>query len=159
MASRSRSLRTILLGTAAAVAVWAGGGELRAQTATQEVLPRPEAPFAGQIGTTYKDSKADYPNPVKAPPGSPNVLIVILDDVGLNPTRTGLIDVLRRFGARVDVESTSIHAAEPIGRIVVAGERLRVLQRNIAEGGRAPIRCATRRDVLVVDQIEQVPVR
>ena len=31
---------------------------------------------------------------------------VDIDDVGLNPTRTGLVDVLRRFGARVEVDET-----------------------------------------------------
>ena len=31
---------------------------------------------------------------------------VEIEDVGLNPTRTGLLDVLRRFGARVEVHET-----------------------------------------------------
>jgi 3-phosphoshikimate 1-carboxyvinyltransferase len=48
---------------------------------------------------------------------------VTLDEVGLNPTRTGLIDVLRRFGARVDVQTTSTTAGEPFGTITVTGER------------------------------------
>jgi 3-phosphoshikimate 1-carboxyvinyltransferase len=47
---------------------------------------------------------------------------VILDEVGLNPTRTGLVDVLRRFGARVDVQPTST-TGEPFGRITVTGDR------------------------------------
>src|SRR5262245_21691709 len=41
-------------------------------------------------------------------------------DVGLNPTRTALLDVLRRFGARVEVTSTSDEAGEPRGRVRVA---------------------------------------
>lgn len=48
---------------------------------------------------------------------------VTIDDVGLNPTRTGLIDVLRRFGAKVDVHETGGQAGEPIGTIVVTGDR------------------------------------
>ena len=48
---------------------------------------------------------------------------VRIDDVGLNPTRTGLIDVLRRFGARVDVQETGGQAGEPIGSITVTGDR------------------------------------
>jgi 3-phosphoshikimate 1-carboxyvinyltransferase len=49
---------------------------------------------------------------------------VTLEQVGLNPSRTALIDVLRRFGARVDVLPMSVAAGEPLGTIVVTGERL-----------------------------------
>ena len=41
-----------------------------------------------------------------------------IDEVGLNPTRTAIIDVLRRMGADIDVDGTG-SAAEPVGRIVV----------------------------------------
>jgi 3-phosphoshikimate 1-carboxyvinyltransferase len=44
-------------------------------------------------------------------------------EVGLNPTRTGLIDVLRRFGARVEVCETGYTAGEARGTIVVTGDR------------------------------------
>ena len=80
-----KSLTVSLFSTAAVLAICASTGQLHAQSPTtfaQEVLPRPEAPFGGQIGTTYRDSKADFPKPVTAPAGAPNVLIVILDDVG-----------------------------------------------------------------------------
>src|SRR4051812_15214768 len=46
-----------------------------------------------------------------------------VDDVGLNPTRTALLDVLRRFGARVRVEVTSTSAGEPRGNVSVEGDR------------------------------------
>jgi 3-phosphoshikimate 1-carboxyvinyltransferase len=49
---------------------------------------------------------------------------VEIEDVGLNPSRTGLIDVLRRFGARVEVEVTSDGAGEPRGTITVEGDRI-----------------------------------
>jgi len=45
-----------------------------------------------------------------------------IDDVGLNPTRTALLDVLARFGARVTIELTDGDAGEPRGRIVVEHE-------------------------------------
>ena len=45
-------------------------------------LPHPDPLFKGKIGETYKDSTPDYPQPVKAPKGAPNVLLVLLDDVG-----------------------------------------------------------------------------
>jgi arylsulfatase A-like enzyme len=38
--------------------------------------------FKGKIGRTYAESKEWYPEPKKAKPGTPNVLIILLDDVG-----------------------------------------------------------------------------
>jgi 3-phosphoshikimate 1-carboxyvinyltransferase len=46
-----------------------------------------------------------------------------IEDVGLNPTRTALLGVLSRFGARVQVEVTSSSAGEPRGFISVEGDR------------------------------------
>jgi len=57
-----------------------------AQTAT--VLPVPPAPFKGQIAVRAKDSKPDFPQPVQAPKGAPNILLVLLDDVGYGATST-----------------------------------------------------------------------
>ena len=44
---------------------------------------------------------------------------VEIEDVGLNPTRTALIEVLRRFGAHVEVHEAHVNAGEPLGTIVV----------------------------------------
>lgn len=49
---------------------------------------------------------------------------VVVDDVGLNPTRTAFLDVLRRFGADVDVQPGA-RAVEPRGRVAVRGAVLR----------------------------------
>ncbi|MFN5964925.1 MAG: sulfatase-like hydrolase/transferase, partial [Pseudanabaena sp.] len=59
-----------------------------------DTLPLPQPPFKGKIGTTYKESQPDFPKPIKAPAKAPNVLLVILDDVGFGQTSTfgGLID-------------------------------------------------------------------
>ena len=46
-----------------------------------------------------------------------------IEDVGLNPTRTALLGVLSRFGARVQVEVTTSSAGEPRGFISVEGDR------------------------------------
>jgi len=49
----------------------------------QEALPRPDTHFKGFIGSTYLDSDAaTFPQPIKAPGGAPNVLLILLDDVG-----------------------------------------------------------------------------
>ncbi len=58
----------------------------------QEVLPRPEAPFAGKIGLTYKDSEAVKPQ-LKVPAtfgleNPPNILIVLIDDCGFGQMST-----------------------------------------------------------------------
>ena len=44
---------------------------------------------------------------------------VVIDGVGLNPTRTGILDVLRRMGADISVDAGQPTAAEPMGRIEV----------------------------------------
>lgn len=44
---------------------------------------------------------------------------VTIEDVGLNPTRTGIIDVLRRMGADVHVAATRNETSEPSGTITV----------------------------------------
>ncbi len=51
---------------------------------------------------------------------------VVVDDVGLNPGRTGFLDVLRRFGAEVDVQVNAA-SPEPRGRVSVRGARLRAI--------------------------------
>jgi 3-phosphoshikimate 1-carboxyvinyltransferase len=49
---------------------------------------------------------------------------VEIDDVGLNPTRTALIGVLSRFGARVTATASgATSGGEPCGSIVVEGDR------------------------------------
>ena len=41
-----------------------------------------EPGFGGVIGRTYRDSTPWWPEPVRAPKGAPNVVFVVLDDVG-----------------------------------------------------------------------------
>nr|WP_174825808.1 MULTISPECIES: sulfatase-like hydrolase/transferase [unclassified Ruegeria] len=56
-------------------------------------LPIPLAPFEGTIGETYQESEADWQEPIAAPEGAPNIIVVLLDDVGFGQTSTfgGLI--------------------------------------------------------------------
>lgn len=52
-------------------------------TAPQVSLPYAEQTYRGDVGTTYLDSDpAQFPKQVAAPEGAPNVLVVLLDDVG-----------------------------------------------------------------------------
>ena len=49
----------------------------------QTTLPYAEPKFRGDVGTTYLNSDPpQFPVPVTAPAGAPNVLLVLLDDVG-----------------------------------------------------------------------------
>ena len=49
---------------------------------------------------------------------------VTIVDVGLNQTRSGIVDVLRRFGARIDITEERLVCGEPWGTITVrAGDR------------------------------------
>jgi 3-phosphoshikimate 1-carboxyvinyltransferase len=44
---------------------------------------------------------------------------VVVTGVGLNPTRTGIVEVLRRMGADVIVEEQSVAGGEPVGTLTV----------------------------------------
>ena len=68
-------------------------------------LPKPDPKFKGKISETYQDSTPDYPQPVKAAAGAPNVLLVLLDDVGFGmcstfggPVPTPHLDKLAKNG-------------------------------------------------------------
>lgn len=51
-------------------------------------LPQPDPKFNGKIGETYTDSTPSYPLPLTAAKGSPNVLLILLDDVGFGMCST-----------------------------------------------------------------------
>jgi arylsulfatase A-like enzyme len=54
-----------------------------AAAATPNVLPRPDFHFPGEVGRTYLDSDpAQFPQPVQAPEGAPNILLILIDDCG-----------------------------------------------------------------------------
>ena len=73
---------------AIAGSVLAAGSSLCSSTHGQEVLPTPAASFKGQIGLSAKDSKPDFPKPVHAPKGAPNIVLILLDDVGFGASST-----------------------------------------------------------------------
>jgi arylsulfatase A-like enzyme len=63
--------------------------------------------FPGKIGTTYKDSVRHWPAKPAAPAGAPNVIFIVLDDVGFSDLgcygseiRTPHIDALAAGGLR-----------------------------------------------------------
>jgi 3-phosphoshikimate 1-carboxyvinyltransferase len=60
---------------------------------------------------------------------------IYIEGVGVNPTRTGLLDALARMGARVKLENTREQSGEPVADLVVgAGE----LQSTTVSGEQVP---------------------
>ncbi len=56
----------------------------------RSVLPRPAQPFDGLAKHTLEGSVAAFPQPVKAAPDAPNILLVLIDDAGFgNPSTFG----------------------------------------------------------------------
>lgn len=71
------------------------------------VLPLPPAPFGGVITETFEGSTQDYPQPVTPPEGAPNVVVIIIDDLGFGqpgtfggPVPTPTLDALAEEGLR-----------------------------------------------------------
>ncbi|MBN8867255.1 MAG: 3-phosphoshikimate 1-carboxyvinyltransferase [Solirubrobacterales bacterium] len=61
---------------------------------------------------------------------------VVIDRTGVNPTRTGIVDILRRMGADIEVEPLDDGAGEPIARITV---RSAPLTGTRVEGAEIPL--------------------
>ncbi len=59
------------------------------QLGTPDHLPRPDFHFTGNVGRTYLDSDpATFPQPVKAPEGAPNIVLILIDDCGFGQYST-----------------------------------------------------------------------
>ena len=89
------------------VALAALGAAFASPAGAQEVLPRPEPPFAGKIGRIATESVKDFPRIVEAPKGAPNILLILTDDVGFGasstfggPIPTVTMDRLAKSGLR-----------------------------------------------------------
>src|SRR5262252_9309162 len=56
---------------------------------TPIVLPQPDFHFPGNVGRTYLDSDpAQFPQPVQAPKGAPNIVLILIDDAGFGQFST-----------------------------------------------------------------------
>jgi arylsulfatase len=88
-----------------------GGTTLAAATALPKsaqaglVEYKPGTTFPGRIGRTIRESSPAWPAPVRAKPGAPNVLFIVLDDTGFgqlgcygSPISTPNIDKLAQDG-------------------------------------------------------------
>jgi arylsulfatase len=80
---------------------------LQSAANAQEALSRPDAPFQGVANRTLTGSKPDFPPPVAAPEGAPNVRLILVDDAGfgnpstiVGPCRTPTLTRLAEEGLR-----------------------------------------------------------
>ena len=60
----------------------------------EDILPPDDPAFRGSIADTFSQSTADWPQERRAPAGAPNVLVILLDDLGFGQSGCygGLID-------------------------------------------------------------------
>jgi len=98
------------------------GGSVRVEDQGRRVSIDGPQPLSGQQVSVPGDfsSAAFWLVAAAARPGSR----IEIEDVGLNPSRTALLDVLRRLGARVTVEQQAGAAGEPRGTVIVEGDRI-----------------------------------
>jgi arylsulfatase len=83
------------------------------------ILPPPDPPFRGDIKMAYKDSKGEFPQPLRAPKGAPNVLLIMGDDIGYGhmsafggPANTPNFDRVARQGLTyTNFHTTAVCAA------------------------------------------------
>jgi arylsulfatase len=74
---------------------------------TPSVLPRPDFDFPGNVGRTYLDSDPPrFPQPVTAPRGAPNIVLILIDDAGFGQFST--------FGGGVASPTVEVIAAVPL---------------------------------------------
>jgi len=102
----------LLAAPAFAQAPPSSSGDARPPNAS--ILPYPPPPFTGVIGPTTAESKSAFPQPVKAPAGAPNVLLILTDDVGFGasstfggPVPTPTLDSVAASGLRYNTFHTT----------------------------------------------------
>src|SRR5438067_2709873 len=92
------------------------------------VLPRPPQPFEGVTKRTLEGSVASFTQPVKAPSGAPNILLVLIDDAGFGnpstfggPVATPTLDKLAAEGLRYNrFHVTAL--CSPTRRVVIGSQ-------------------------------------
>ena len=105
------------------------------------VLPHPPAPFRGVVNLRKNDSKTDFPRPVQAPTGAPNVLLVLLDDVGFGaastfggPCNTPNLERLARSGLRYNQFHTTA-LCSPTRAALLTGRNHHSVHTGVHHGG------------------------
>lgn len=73
---------------------------------------------------------------------------VSMNNVGLNPTRNGYLDVLRRFGANINISNEHVTGGEPVGTLEVfgGGEMGSTMENRVVNGE------------LIANVIDEIPI-
>ncbi|WP_158972410.1 arylsulfatase [Chachezhania sediminis] len=107
MAQRLHFRGALRVGTALLLMTSASAASAENALRDGSVLPLPPAPFEGVITETFEGSTQDYPQPVTPPEGAPNVIVVLIDDLGFGqpgtfggPVPTPAMDALAEEGLR-----------------------------------------------------------
>ena len=83
------AVASVLVAAAFCSAALAQGPGSWPEASTPGVLPRPDFHFPGNVGRTILDSDPpQFPQPVQAPEGAPNVVLILLDDAGFGQFAT-----------------------------------------------------------------------
>jgi arylsulfatase A-like enzyme len=97
------------------------------------ILPYPPLPFKGIIGRTTADSKSYFPQPVKAPQGAPNILLILTDDIGFGasnvfggPIPTPSFQALADNGLRYNTFNTTALCAPTRAALITGREQHKV---------------------------------
>jgi arylsulfatase A-like enzyme len=83
-----KMLHALLAMTGIALAAYSPG------SVAQDSQPKADSTFAGHIDIDVRKSTPSWPKPVTAPSGAPNIVLILIDDVGFSTTST--------FGGPVD---------------------------------------------------------
>jgi arylsulfatase len=70
----------------------------------QDSFPKADPPFSGRVDIDVRKSMPSWPKPVTASKGAPNIVLILIDDVGFSTTST--------FGGPVDTPNFTKLAAE-----------------------------------------------
>jgi arylsulfatase len=137
--------RRRLLGSASLIAASAAASSALPQPADAatddgSVLPRPRPPFEGKIERTLKGSTPDFPKMYEAPAGSPNVLLILTDDVGFGasstfggPIQTPNFQRLADSGLRYNMYHTTALCSPTRAALITGRNHHSVASGNITE--------------------------
>jgi arylsulfatase A-like enzyme len=112
---KSQFLGVLLAAALAPLGLLTSSAPASCQSAGERVvLPLPDLPTGGYAGLTVKDSQMPHINPLRPPAGAPNIVIVLLDDVGFGaagtfggPVSTPTLDAVANEGLRYNTFHTT----------------------------------------------------
>jgi arylsulfatase A-like enzyme len=138
--SRRRLLGSASIIAASATALGALPQPAAAAIDDGSVLPRPRPPFEGKIERTLKGSTPDFPKIYEAPAGSPNILMILTDDVGFGasstfggPIQTPNFQRLADTGLRYNMYHTTALCSPTRAALITGRNHHSVASGNITE--------------------------